>query len=458
MQRQMNAVNKKLAISFILILSNIERNYIMLNSIQQILEKKLVPVSEKLSNNKMLKAISAGMMLTLPLTLGASVFLILASFPVPIVSEWLINIGLAPHLNAIAGGTLSILALFVSFTVAYNYAKNEDSNAIIAAIFSLSSFMILAPQSIGTGDEIVQGFQMNNLGSTGLFVALFTSLLVSTIYVKLNKNGKLILKLPETVPPMVSQSIEPLFIGLIIYAIILVLRIGFALTSYEDIFVFVNEVIATPLTSIGGSIPALLLVYVIGNLFFFFGLHPAAIYGILQPIIFNMTLTTVENLKNGESLQYLENLVTYDFINNDGTGSTLSLILAILIFCKSKRYRTFSKIALGPNIFNINEPVVFGLPIMFNPILAIPFVFSSLISGSIGFLAVKIGFITTYNANVALSLPWTLPKLISSFFIYGWQGIALRIFILGLLIFVYLPFCKVLDNKELIAEKELTKS
>lgn len=425
-----------------------------MDTIQKALEKTLVPISEKLGNNKMLQAVSAGMMLTLPLTLGASVFLVLGSFPVPIVSQWLNDVGIAPHLNAIAGGTLSALALFVSFTVAYNYARIENSNSIIAAIFSLSTFLILSPQTIGSGDTAVQGFILTNLGSTGLFVALFVSLFVSKIYVSLTKNGKLLLKLPDTVPPMVSQSIEPLFVGLVIYAIAFVIRLSLSFTTFGDVFSFVNQVIAAPLTSIGGSIPALLLVYVLGNLFFFFGLHPAAIYGILQPIIFNMTLITVDNMNNGDKLQYLENLVTYDFINNDGTGSTLSLILAILIFCKSKRYRTFSKIAIGPNLFNINEPVIFGLPVMFNPILAIPFVFSSLISGLIGFSAVKIGFLTTYNANISLSLPWTLPKFISSFFIYGWQGVALRLFILVILIFVYLPFCKILDRNELALEKD----
>ncbi|MFD1465587.1 hypothetical protein ACFQ4L_05765 [Lapidilactobacillus mulanensis] len=90
---------------------------------------------------------------------------------------------------------------------------------------------------------------------------------------------------------------------------------------------------------------------------------------------------------------------------------------------------------------------------MFNMVLLIPFVFSTFFSSAIAWIAVKIGFIATYNAQVAMTIPWTLPKFITSFFIYGWQGVALRIFIMAVLVFVYLPFIKVLDHKELLLEK-----
>ena len=422
--------------------------------IQKWLEKVLLPISNKLGNSKVLKAISSGMILTLPLTLGASVFLILASFPIPEVSQWLSDIGIATHLYAISGGTLGILALFVSFTVAYNYANLSNANGMIAGIFSLSSFMILAPQSIGEGETVYSGFLSSLLGNSGLFVALLVALVISQLYIMLSKNKRLVVKLPDSVPPMVSQSIEPLFVGLIIYSFVGIVRFGFASTSYLDIFNFVNEIIAAPLMSIGGSIPSLFLIYTVGNLLFFFGIHPASIYAIMQPITTGMMMTAADNIKNGAPIQYLDNLVTFDFINNDATGSTLSLLICILIFTKAKRYKAFSKISLGPNLFNINEPVIFGLPIMYNAILFVPFVFSSLVSGIMGFLAVKIGFITTYNASVALSMPWTLPKFISSFFVYGWQGVVLRIIVLVVMVMFYLPFVKILDKKELELEQE----
>lgn len=167
-----------------------------------------------------------------------------------------------------------------------------------------------------------------------------------------------------------------------------------------------------------------------------------------------MMLATIAQTQAHESLKYLSNLVVFDFVNNDGTGSTLSLLVAALIFGKSTRYRSLAKIAVGPNVFGINEPVIFGLPIMFNAIMVIPFVCSTLISASIAWLAVKIHFITTINASILMSMPWTLPKFVTSFFAYGWQGVVLRIIIFVVLIILYLPFFRILDQQEMKKELE----
>jgi PTS system cellobiose-specific IIC component len=125
----------------------------------------------------------------------------------------------------------------------------------------------------------------------------------------------------------------------------------------------------------------------------------------------------------------------------------------ILIFCKSKRYRSFSKVAIVPNFFNINEPVIFGLPIMLNPVLLLPFLISTVVTASIGYLGSITGFIATYNQALALGIPWTMPKVITSFFTMGWQGVALRILCFVLVGAIYLPFIKALDKKELDKEK-----
>lgn len=422
------------------------------DAVQAKMEKFFVPMMNKLGNNKVLQSISNGVMMTLPLTLGASVFTILGNFPVPVVSEYLIKIGVAEHLNAISGATIGILALFISFTVAYNFTKLSGADGVRGGLFSLASFLILMPQTVGKASNPIGAFATSYLGSSGLFVAFIVALSVAKIYVVLVNNKKVVIKLPESVPPMVAQNFEPLLVGLIIFIIIFVVRLVIGYTSYGNLFDLINKIIAAPLMSVGGSIPAIMLVYVLANVLFFFGIHPSPLQAILSPIILGMQMEAVKNLQNHESISYLTNLVTFDFINNDGTGSTLSLLVAILIFGRSKRYRTLAKLSAAPNIFGINEPVIFGLPIMFNPILFIPFVLSSVVSGTIGFLAVKVGFITTYNASVALGMPWTLPKILTSYFIYGWQGLVTRIIILIVIVFLYYSFFKVLDNQELREE------
>ncbi|WP_412989011.1 PTS sugar transporter subunit IIC [Pediococcus siamensis] len=424
-------------------------------SLQNGLEKTLVPVASKLGQNKMLQALSGGMILTLPLTLGASVFMIVGNFPVPAFTNWLNTIGIAEQFNAISGGTLSILALFISFTVAYRYTNLLGGKPEIGGLFSLASFLIVMPQSILINKKAVAGFSNVYLGSQGIFVAILISLLVAWLYVKLSGVKQLTLKLPDSVPPMIADSFSSLFVGLIIFFIDFVIRLIFSYTQWNNVFDFVNKIIATPLLNVGGSVPAFILVYMLASLFFFFGLHPAPIQSIMQTFTTTMMMTAIVNNQAHQAIKYLPNLVVFDFVNNDATGSTLSLLIAILFFSKTKRYRSFSKVALVPNLFGINEPVVFGLPIMFNAILVIPFVFSTFISAGVAYLAVKIGFIATLNAKVAMSVPWILPKFITSYFVYGWQGVVLRIFVMALLVFLYLPFFEILDKKELQLEKEV---
>lgn len=416
------------------------------------LEKTLTPVAAKLGTNKVLRGLSNGMIMTLPLTLGASLFMVVANFPVPAFTNWLTAIGVAAQLNAIAGGTLNILALFVSFTVAYSFTKELGGKPEIGGLFSLASFLIVAPQTVGEGKAAVGAFAGQYLGSQGIFVAILIGLLVAYSYVKLSNVKKLTLKLPESVPPMIADSFAPLAVGVLIFFGDFVIRMIFALTQWGNIFDFISKIIAAPIMSVGGSVPAFIFVYMLANLFFWFGLHPAPIQAVMSTIATSMLMSMAAQSQAHAALHYLTNYVVFDFVNNDATGSTLSLVVALLIFAKSKRYKSFSKIALVPNIFGINEPVVFGLPIMFNALLVIPFVFSTLISALLAWVAVKIGFISTIHATVAMSMPWTMPKFITSFFVYGWQGTVLRIIVFVILIFLYLPFLKMMDQKELEAE------
>ncbi|MDR7678628.1 PTS sugar transporter subunit IIC [Lactiplantibacillus plantarum] len=424
--------------------------------LQSKLEQTLSPVAAKLGSNKILRALSNGMIMTLPLTLGASLFMIFANFPVPAFTTWLNKIGVAQQLNAISGGTLSILALFVSFTVAYSLTKELKGKPEIGGLFSLASFLIIMPQNIGTGKTAITGFAGQYMGSQGIFVAIIIGLAVSYTYVKLSHVKRLTLTLPSSVPPMIADSFAPLAVGILIFCGDFIVRLIFSFTQWENLFDFVNKIIAAPIMLIGGSPVAFIVVYMLANLFFWFGLHPAPIQAVMSTIATSMLMSMIAQTQAHQALKYLTNYVVFDFVNNDATGSTLSLIVALMIVARSKRYRSFSKIALVPNLFGVNEPVVFGLPIMFNAVLVIPFVFSSLVSGAIGWLAVKVGFITTMHASVAMSMPWTMPKFIISFFVYGWQGTAVRIIAFIVLIFLYLPFVKMIDAQEL-HEERLTK-
>lgn len=411
--------------------------------------EKMVPAMSRLGQVKILQALSSGMMMTLPLTLGAAIFSILGSFPIPSVAAYIQKIGLAEQLNAVSGGTMGVLAIFITAAIAYNYSLLLEVKAITSLMFSLAAFFILSPQQITVGETSVGGFLSSNLGSSGIFVSMIVAICVPLLYAKLSKNKRLVFNMPDTVPPMVSQSFEPIFIGIIVLLAVFIVRLGFSYTSFGDVFSFVNQIVAKPLLTIGASIPALFIVFVLANILFFFGIHPNAIVSVLTPVLIPMMMLSIEQFNQGQTMEYMNNLIVFDFMNNDGAGSTLSLMICILLFAKSKRYKSFAKVATIPNLFNINEPVIFGFPIMLNPIMFIPFVMSTVVSGSVGLLAMNVGFISHYNPNFsAVILPWTVPKFIAAFFTMGWQGVVVRLFIMVLLVFVYYPFFKVLDNQE----------
>jgi len=360
-------------------------------------------------------------------------------------------------MNAIVNGSMNILAIFIAFSIAYNYAKKSQANGIVAGLFSLSSFFVLAPQSITSGKKTITAFQMDYLGSKGIIVAILLSIIIAIIYVRLSKIKKLVIKLPDSVPSMVSSSIEPLIIGIILFTAVFVIRVIFSYTSFGNVFDFINQIITAPLVHVGGSPWAIILIIALSNVLFFFGIHPAAIQSVIMPIIISMMVSSAPAFQNGKPIPYLKNLVAFSFSNNDAAGATLSLILAGLIVSKSKRYREILKVSSIPALFNINEPIVFGLPIVLNPLMLIPFILSSLISGSISIIAVNLGFINTYNPMLALGVPWTMPKFISNFLIMGWQGTTIWIINFVIMLLIYLPFFKVLDLQALKDEQKKSK-
>lgn len=417
-----------------------------MKNFQKWLEKYLVPFSNKLGQNKVLQSISSGMVMTLPVTIGASVFSIFASFPIKPVADWFAKVGITPSMSAIVNGTMNILAVFISFTIAYNYAKSCKQNGIVAGLFGLASFFVLMPQTV-PGKKPVNAFQMTYLGSEGIIVAIILSILIGVFYVKLSKNKKLTIKLPDSVPSMVSSSIEPLIIGIIIFIAVFIVRAIFDFSPFNNVFDFINKLITTPLMHVGGSPLTLILVFALSNILFTFGIHPAAIQSVIIPLVISMMVGSTPAFQAGKTIPYLSNLVVFAFANNDAAGATLGLVLMGLILSKSKRYKEFFKVSALPNLFNINEPIIFGMPIVLNPLMFVPFVLSTFVSGGIGLLAVKIGFITNYNPSLGMGMPWTMPKIVADTMIMGWQGAVVWLINFLLMFLIYLPFFRVADKQ-----------
>ncbi|PHD54200.1 PTS sugar transporter subunit IIC [Bacillus toyonensis] len=418
------------------------------------LERIITPLTNYLGNSKVVNAITSGMMMTIPVTIGVTLFAILGNLPFEGWKEFLIQIGIYTHMQDMISATLSLLAVYMVVIIAYSYAKEEGMNGMTAAVIALGSFLCLMPMSIKVGEEQIPALLNQYLGSDGIFVAMFVGVFTSKLYCSL-KRKNIGVKLPESVPPMVADAINPVFISIIIFTLIFFIRVIFGYTPYENIFNFVSQVIALPVKFIGSSVWSVIAIFTFMNICWFFGLHPAPIinvwYSATAPI-FTAAITAFASGTPFSEIPYLAFTLMHFAVVIGGTGNTLGLAINLL-FAKSEQYKSLGKIGIVPNIFNINEPIVFGLPLVLNPIYFIPLITSSIVGGLMGIVFLNITGILS-NFNPLIELPWVTPAPFAAYISGGWLLFIMTVLIIVSQILLYYPFFKMGDKKAYEAEQQ----
>ncbi|WP_067142652.1 PTS sugar transporter subunit IIC [Oceanivirga salmonicida] len=414
------------------------------------IERILSPIAIKLGNNKVLISIRDGFLVTTPLLIVASIFLVIANFPIKGYDAFVARLfgeGWASRLSPIINSTFGVIALVGSMGIGYSYAKQLKVDPIAGGAVSLVAFLILTPQSHTLGENVsFKGFAFGNLGSAGLFVAMISALIAVKIFASITKKGWVI-KLPEGVPPAVTNSFAALIPSAFVMFTFLLINIIFSFTGYEYAHNFVYQILQAPLVKFGRSVIFEPIYQFLSTLFWFFGINgPAVTNTIFAPI--HLSLTT-ENLEAFQAGMKLPNIFTGpfgDFFGNfGGGGSTLSLVLLMIFRGKSERMKKLGKLSILPGIFGINEMVIFGLPVVLNPIILIPFLTVPLMNIILSTIVTKIGIIP-YTTGA--SLPWTTPLFFS-----GWLSTGsiiagvFQILLVFLGCLVYYPFFKVLDNQ-----------
>lgn len=419
-------------------------------------ENKVMPLMGKISQNKVIKAITGGMLSTMPLSLGTSIIAIISNFPIAAWTNWLSETGINVHTNAVISATTTILALYLAFIIGYSYAKERESDAMTAGVLSLATFLILMPQTItgSDGTSTIAAISRTYLGSSGIFVSILSGILISGLYCFL-KNKGLVIKLPESVPDMVSKSLSPTFIAMIIFIVVLLVRIAFGFTSYGNAFDCINAIIGAPVMALGSSVGALILIYSLSNLLWCFGIHPSALTSVLTPVFLTAFTSNIAGFQSGEVLPYMTFVIVYQFIMLGGTGSTLGLTFNMLLFSKSDRFKALGKLAIIPNLFNINEPIIFGAPIMYNPIFMAPMALTAVLNGLTALVFCNIGWFINYNPTI--KVPWTMPGPIIHLLESGWLPCILAALVIVADALLYLPFFKIADRQAVKEEQMLEK-
>lgn len=412
----------------------------------------LSPLAAKIGNQRHLKAISSGMMFGLPFIVIGSFFLIFANPPINMeqynpqtanffmqfMAGWkdfaTTNYDLITAPYSLTMGVVGLISVFgIAYALASEYKMNPSMNGMVATVVYL---MICTP--------VVEGkISLDYLGTNGLFVAILVGLLVVEIS-RVFEVKEIKLKLPDSVPPMVATFINTLFPLLTNIIIFYGINVIFLVTT-NKIFPEAVMQVLTPATNIAGSLGGFLLIVTLGNILWLFGINGSSI---IFPIVFTLGMAqtglNAEQVASGEAMTHLMNLQMFRISVLGGAGGTLGLV--ILMMCsKVREYRTLGKLSLIPGICSINEPVIFGMPIVFNPILAIPFIITPIVSLLLTYFVQKIGLIGLGFIVDPSFTPLFAQAYLSSM---DWRNVLFCIFLIGLSVVIYYPFFKVMEKNK----------
>jgi PTS system cellobiose-specific IIC component len=256
-----------------------------------------------------------------------TVVAIVVNLPIPGLSDWMVSSGVPAAANEMINSSMSLLAIYASFLIAYVYTKNDGMNGVTAGVISMASFLMLVPSTVTINEETtMNAYQQNYLGSDGLFVAIILSLLVAVAFGWLTRKD-IKLKLPDSVPPMVSDSLSPSFTTMIIFAVVFFIKWGLMATPFGNIFELIKQLVVAPLMNFGATPIAMVAIMTIANLVWFFGVHPSSVLSVYIPVFMTVTMAAIAQYQAGEPMTDAKFLMLYNCLYFGGTGNTIALCI-----------------------------------------------------------------------------------------------------------------------------------
>ena len=412
------------------------------------LESIFMPLAEKIGKNKYLISIRDGFLLTTPLLIIGSFFLLIANFPINNWTEfWARFFGenWTAYMAKPTSATFDIMAILAVVGIAYSFSRELNVDKLSGAAVAVVSWFILMPYKVTDGSVTLNGIPLDWVGSKGIFIGIITVFVSVHIYAWVIKKGWII-KMPKGVPPAVTQSFAALVPSAVVLGVFFLVNSLIAITPYDNAFNFIFKFLQQPLLVLGNTLGAVLVAMGFQHFFWFFGINGGSIVGsIMQPILTPLSMENLSAFQAGTALPNVINQQFYDlFTTFGGAGSTLSMLIAMIIVCRSQRIKNLSKISVVPALFGINEPVIFGLPVVLNPTILIPFLLTPLINILISYFSMVSGLVP-FTSGV--SMPWTTPVIISGFLTTGWRGALLQLILVILGVFIYMPFVKMMDKQ-----------
>jgi len=402
----------------------------------QFLQRRVVPVLTAMSDNTYLAAIRAGMIAIVPLTILGGLFTALCYLPLP---GWEQRVErFLPLLQVPVTATFGLLGVFVCFAIAYELGKRLKQEAITSASLATAVFLLLQI------DPEQQALTMSGLGSAGLFTAILVAL-ISVRVQKFFTDHDLVIRLPASVPRVVYES----FLSIIPLTVLVLAFWLIRFVAGIDLNAGVQAAFA-PLVLGLNTLPGILVYALLVTLLWSVGINgDNTLDAVVAPIFLQFLAANVEAMNRGEALPYVTALGFFTtFVNVGGTGATIALAL-VMLNSKEPGFRKVSRLSLPTQVFQINEPIFFGFPIVLNPVFMVPYILSALMLTTGSFLLMETGVISKPFVNI----PWTTPPIIGHYLATGgdWKAAVWGALSIVLAMAVYYPFGKAAERQRLAA-------
>lgn len=421
-----------------------------------LIENVFMKPMTKLAEQRHLKAVRDGMVSTIPLTIVGSFFLIIAFPPVP--QAWKESMSLFIWIQKNIGDilipfrmTMGLVAIYATYNIGHSLAKSYKLDGVSGGTLSLLAFFLsMIPTVANTVDGAALGFvlPMSKLGGAGLFVGILTAI-VSVEILRFFKEKGITISMPEGVPDSVARSFEALFPTV---AVVILMWIVIVLLKFDIHNVF--NTLFTPLKGLVDTPVGAVILVILITMLWTAGIHGVSVIGAMaRPIWLEMLSANADAMQAGQDvLPYITPEPFFQwFVWIGGSGGTLGLVFGLL-FAKSKYLKDLGRATILPAIFNINEPIIFGLPIMLNPFFTIPFILGPVLATIISYTVMAMDLVS----RPAILAPWTFPAPIGAYLTTGGdlRAVALCIFNIVLMGAVYYPFLKAYDKKMSAQENE----
>lgn len=405
--------------------------------LKTVMKEKVEPKIRELSQAELINGISRAFSGILPVTMIGSLITLVNYIRIGNLQETLARIGVTAAVGTIVNFTTNCISLYLVFSLGSTMARfhYDENNSKTVGILSILAFLLMTPLYDG------KGITLAYLGSRGMFTAIILGIVVPKLYRFLTTKG-LIIKLPESVPKIIADSFNGIIPGFIIAILCIVVNSLVGLTGAECLSDLIMTLLQKPFTMLSGSIVTKVILTMCTSFLWFFGIHGGMVIGSVTTLLF--TQATMENIAAGAAGQELPNIITTGMSTLAGGTENLVAAVAILLFIKRDDMRAIAKLALVPALFNISEPIRFGLPTVLNPTMFVPAVFTSSLMDILTYIVVKIGLVS----RPRIAGIFGTPVFLDAFAMGGISALIWSIVCFGIRLLIWTFFLKVYERQK----------